>query len=57
MYCIFTHNRFNQILIFTERKDAVKWCHNATRWTDEEINAAVKEVRDDGAGRFTAFDV
>lgn len=34
---IFTHNRFNQVLMFKNQADAVSWCKKATRWTDREI--------------------
>ena len=34
---IFTHSRFNEVLMFKNQEDARNWCKHATRWTDEEI--------------------
>ena len=45
MYCIFTGNNFNQILIFEDYKKAVAWCKRATRWTDDEIEKNIKHER------------
>ena len=45
MYYIYAENAFNQVLIFNTYEDAFNWCKSATRWTDEEIKAKIKEPR------------
>jgi hypothetical protein len=45
MYYIYAENAFNQVLIFNNYEDAFNWCKSATRWTDEEIKAKIKEPR------------
>ena len=45
VYYILTGNRHNQILLFDSFEDAFNWCKSATRWTDEEIKANIKEPR------------
>lgn len=37
MYYLETGNRFNQILVFKNKRKAIKWCKLATRWNDEQI--------------------
>ena len=39
---IFTHNKFNQVLIFKNQFEAKEWAKKTTRWTDKEILENIK---------------
>ena len=43
IYCIYTNNRFNQVLLFESYQAAYNWCKAATRWTETEIQANIKK--------------
>ena len=45
VYVVYTGNRFNEVLLFATYDDAFDWCKKATRWTDEEIEKAIKKPR------------
>ena len=45
MYYIYTHNRFNQILIFETYEAAKKWLKCSTSLTDAEIEKEIKSPR------------
>lgn len=42
LYYIETQNRHNQILVFTNKKQAVKWCKLATVWNEDRIKSEIK---------------
>lgn len=52
MYYVYTHNRFNQVLIFETYEAAEKWLKCATRLSDAEIEKEIKTPRTayNGAG-------
>lgn len=41
MFCIFTGNRFNQVLIFPSWEAAANWARSATTWTEKQIAARI----------------
>jgi len=57
MFCIFTGNRFNQVLIFPTYEAAADWCRKATRYTETEIVRAIKTPRWNGGNHLDLFDV
>jgi len=42
MFCIFTGNRFNQVLIFPSWEAAAKWARSATTWSEDQIAARIR---------------
>lgn len=57
LYVIYTHNRFNQILIFTSYKKAYNWLKTATRLNDEQIKKEIIKTREAWQGFAEAFDL
>ena len=55
MYCVYTENRFNQVLIFPTWDEAADWCRKATSWTEAEIVGAIKTPRWNGANHLDLF--
>lgn len=50
LFVVDTGNRFEQILIFTEREDAANWLRRATRLDEKQIDESIhlaRRVRDD----------
>lgn len=42
LFCIFTGNRFNQVLIFPSWDAAAKWARSATTWTEKQIEKNIR---------------
>lgn len=59
MFAIYTHNRFNQIMLFQTYDEAYHWCKKATRWTENEIKYSIKKVikSSSGTSHYNIFDV
>lgn len=56
MFCIFTGNRHNQVLVFATLDEAIQWARSATTWSDLEILKAIKQPRWNGENYLSIFD-
>jgi len=43
IYCVYTNNRFDQVLLFESFQDAYSWCKAATRWSEKEIYGNIRK--------------
>lgn len=59
MFALYTHNRFNQVMLFKTYEEARHWCLTATRWTEQEIKTNIKSVTksSSGSGHYNIFDM
>lgn len=55
LYMIKTENEYNQLLIFTSKKEAVAWAKSATRWSDAEIEQNIRTLNKNWHGCFDIF--
>lgn len=55
LYMIKTENEYNQLLIFTSKKEAVAWAKRATRWSDAEIEQNIRTLNKNWHGCFDIF--
>ena len=49
MFCIFTENRFNQVLIFPTWEAAANWARSATTWSEDEIAMRIRVTHWNGS--------
>lgn len=59
MFALYTHNRFNQVMLFKTYEEVHHWCLTATRWTEKEIKNNIKSVikSSSGSGHYNIFDM